>query len=134
MTSHVQVVHQATGRVLIPQARWCNSFGSKLRGFTWQRSLAPTNGLVLVEKKDSRVNTAIHMLFVFFELGVLWVNDAGRVVDTALAKPWRLSYAPQAPARYVIEGHPQLLSAVQTGDRIQFVPVNHNPNPRNRDD
>jgi len=48
------------------------------------------------------------------------VNDAGEVVDTVLAKPWRLSYAPQAPARYVIEGHPRLLELVQVGDHIQF--------------
>ena len=60
------------------------------------------------------------MLFVKFDLGVIWVNDAGEVVDTVLAKPWKLSYAPKAPARYVIEGHPQLLEQVKIGDKITF--------------
>ena len=108
------------GRVLIPRARWCDGFASKLRGFTFRRQLANDEGLVLVEKEDSRLNTAIHMLFVFCPLGVVWVNNAGRVVDKALARPWRLAYRPQDPARYVIEGHPAILDYVNIGDHIYF--------------
>ncbi|MCA9972084.1 MAG: DUF192 domain-containing protein [Anaerolineales bacterium] len=121
MTTYRQIALE-NGRLLLPHARWCDSFGSKLRGFTFRRSLAPDDGLVLVETRDSRVTTAIHMLFVFFDLGVIWVNDAGHVVDKTLARPWRLSYAPQAPARYVVELHPTLLPQVQIGDRIAFQP------------
>lgn len=115
-----RIIHADTGQTLIPAARWCDSFATKLRGFTFTRSLSADDGLVLVEKRDSRVSTSIHMLFVTFDLGVIWVNDAGEVVDTVLAKPWRLSYAPQAPSRYVIEGHPRLLDQVRVGDHIKF--------------
>lgn len=108
------------GRVLISQAKWCNTFLTKLKGFTFRRQLNDGEGLVLVEKKDSRVSTAIHMLFVFCELGIVWVNGAGKVVDKKLAKPWRLSYAPQAPAQYVIEGHPSILHYVNIGDQVEF--------------
>lgn len=111
---------QDSGRVLIPQARWCDSFASKLRGFTFRRHLAPSDGLVLVNHKDDRLNSAIHMFFVFFDLAVIWVNSENVVVDTVLAKPWRPHYAPQTPARYVIEGHPDLLKFVQPGDRLTF--------------
>ncbi|KAA3659280.1 MAG: hypothetical protein DWQ04_22825 [Chloroflexi bacterium] len=115
-----QVILAENGRILLKAARWCDSFTTKLRGFTFTPTLAEDEGLVLVENKDSKLSTSIHMLFVKFDLGVIWVNDAGEVVDTVLAKPWKLSYAPQAPARYVIEGHPQLLEQVNIGDRITF--------------
>ncbi len=120
MTTYRQITVGESGRILLKRARWCDSFGSKLRGFTFHRRLASDDGLVLVEKRDSRAATAIHMLFVFFDLGVIWVNDAGQVVDKVLAKPWRLSYVPAAPARYVVEGHPRLLEEVAVGDQIQF--------------
>jgi uncharacterized membrane protein (UPF0127 family) len=120
MADYRRVIHAESGKVLVPQARWCDSFASKLRGFTWRRALAADDGLVLVQGGDSRVNSAIHMLFVFFDLGVIWVNEGGEVVDTALARPWRLHYAPRAPARYVVEAHPDVISQVQIGDRIQF--------------
>ncbi len=120
MTTYRQITVGEDGRLLLQRAKWCDNFGSKLRGFTFRRHLAEDDGLVLVEKSDSRIATSIHMLFVAFDLGVIWVNNAGKVVDKVLAKPWRLSYAPQSPARYVIELHPALLDQVEIGDRIQF--------------
>ena len=115
-----QIIHVESGEILVPQARWCNRFGAKLRGFTFRRQLAADDGLVLVEKSDSKTNTSIHMLFVFFNLAVIWVNSAGEVVGTVLAKPWRPAYTPPAPARYVIEGHPSLLEKVKAGDHVRF--------------
>lgn len=120
MSTNKTILLGKNGRVLLQKAKWCNTFGSKLRGFTFRRELRASDGLVLVEKKDSKLATSIHMLFVSFDLAVIWVNDAGQVVDTVLAKPWKLSYAPQSPARYVIEGHPDLLQQVQIGDTITF--------------
>ncbi len=114
------ILHVESGQVLIPAAKWCDSFLTNLRGFTFRRQLGQRDGLVLVYKADSKVNTAIHMFFVFFDLGVIWVNDAGEVVGMVQAKPWRPSYVPPAPARYVIEGHPTILSQVKVGDHIQF--------------
>lgn len=121
MSTYRQILLGENGRSLLNTAKWCDGFGSKLRGFTFRRHLAESDGLVLVEKKDSRISTAIHMLFVSFDLGVIWVNDAGTVVDKALAKPWRLSYTPQSAARYVIELHPSLLEKVNIGDHIKFI-------------
>ena len=115
-----QVYHAESDTVLIPAARWCASFASKLRGFTFHAPISRDEGLVLVEGADSRLATGIHMLFVSFPLGVVWVNNAGHVVDTVVAQPWRLSYTPQSPARYVIEGHPEQLTAVTIGDTIAF--------------
>jgi uncharacterized membrane protein (UPF0127 family) len=122
-----QLVHVESGRVVVPAARWCDTFMAKLRGFTWRRRLRPAEGLVLVERGDSRVTSAIHMLFVFFDLGVLWVNEAGEVVDSAVARPWRLSYAPKAPARYVVESDPAIVGQVGVGDHLRFLPTDSPP-------
>jgi uncharacterized membrane protein (UPF0127 family) len=116
-----QILHVESGEILIPRAKWCDSFVTKLRGFTFRRVLGPQDGLVLVEASDNRVTSAITMFFVFFDLGVLWVNDAGEVVGTLVAQAWRLSYVPPAPARYVIEGQPELVHRVKVGDHIQFL-------------
>lgn len=120
MSKIKQVVISNKNQILLAQAKWCNDFMSNLRGFTFKRDLTTTEGLVLVQKSDSIANTSIHMLFVFFDLGVIWVNDAGQVVDTVVAKAWRPFYAPSVPARYTIECHPNLLSQVEIGDQITF--------------
>ena len=119
--SSYQVNHVESGRLLVEQARWCNSFASKARGFTFRRGLKPGEGLVLVEAADSRVNSGITMLFCFIDLGVVWVNSDGEVVDKVIAKPWRPSYLPQSPARYAIEADPNMIDHVQVGDHLEFV-------------
>lgn len=120
-TAYCQVVDEASGRVLLDRVRWCNTFGSRLRGLTFRRALAPGEGLILVEKEDSRVNAGITMLFTFIDLGVVWVNSDGEVVDKTIARPWRPSYLPQSPARYAIEADPAILQQVNAGDRLRFV-------------
>lgn len=82
--------------------------------------LKESDALVLVNGNDSKINSGIHMLFVPFDLGVIWVNSDGVVVDKVVAKPWALSYTPQAPAKFVIELHPSHLSLVEINDVIQF--------------
>jgi uncharacterized membrane protein (UPF0127 family) len=121
-TIYRKVIRAADGRTLVERARWCDGFASKLRGFTFRRSLSPGEGLVLVEPADGRMTSAVTMLFCFMDLGVIWVNDAGEVVDKTVARPWRLSYVAQAPARYVVESDPVLLAEVEVGQRLEFVP------------
>jgi uncharacterized protein len=85
----------------------------------FRRRLAADEGLLLVERTAGRAQTAIHMAMVFFPLGVIWLDDDLRVVDTRLALPWRV-YAPSAPARYTLEGGPQVLECVAHGDALEF--------------
>ena len=108
------------GRLFIPHAKWCASFGSKFRGFMLHAPITTAEALVLVEKRENKLNTAIHMLFMRCDLGVVWVNGRGEIVDKVLAKRWRLQYTPAAPAQYVIEMHPSLLEGVEVGDQIEF--------------
>jgi uncharacterized membrane protein (UPF0127 family) len=121
MSSQRRIEHVSSTQILVERARWCDSFASKLRGFTLRRQLDAGEGLVLVEKRESRINSAIHMLFVFCDLGVLWLDAQGRVVDKVVAKPWRLSYTPAAPAQYVVESHPHIVDRAQVGDQLRFI-------------
>jgi uncharacterized membrane protein (UPF0127 family) len=82
--------------------------------------LSDDEGLLFVTRREGRSHTAIHMLFMRFAIGVVWVDAALRVVDTALAKPWRPAYAPRAPAQYYIEANPAILERVKIGDRLRF--------------
>ena len=115
------VKHVQSGQVLIPESRWCATFLSRMRGFTFKRKINEGEGLVLVDKQDSRVNAAITMLFVFFDLGVIWVNSSGEIVDKKLARSWRLSYSPKEPAQFVVESHPNILDKIEIGDQLAFV-------------
>lgn len=101
-------------------AIYCDSFLCRLRGLMFRSSLARDEGLLLVEASDGRLDTAIHMLFVFMDLAVIWINSEKVVVDTVLARSWRPAYAPRQSARYILEIHPDRLEEFKIGDRIEF--------------
>jgi uncharacterized membrane protein (UPF0127 family) len=102
------------------QAKYCDSFLCRLRGLMFRSRLAADEGLLLVEAHDSRVDTSIHMFFVFMDLGVVWINSSHLVVDTVLAKAWRPMYIPRQAARYTLEIHPGRLGEFNIGDQVEF--------------
>lgn len=111
-------LRRSDGTYLPLRVRRCATFLCRLRGLTFRRRLAPDEGLLFVEATTSRWGTAIHMFFVFFPIGVLWLAADGTVVDAVLARPFRPFYAPRAPARYYLEGPPAVLTWVRVGERL----------------
>jgi len=100
------------------RAVYCASFSCRLRGFTFRRALSEEEALLLVQSRDSRLDAAIHMLWVWVDLAVAWINSGGIVVDSRLARRWRPIYLPRYPARYVLEMPPARLNDFQTGDQV----------------
>lgn len=120
MKRWVRVHNRSRGNSLLIRSRWCDSFLCRLRGLTFRREIPDGEGLLLVERREGRINTSIHMLFVFFSISVFWVSSDGVVVDKTLAKPWGF-YAPKDAARYILEGTPRLLEEAQIGDQLEFI-------------
>ena len=103
------------------RVKYCDSFLCRLRGLTFRNRLEPDDGLLLVQgKRDSRIDSSIHMLFVPFDLSVVWVNSEMTVVDKVIAKSWRPAYFSAQPACYILEIHPDRWEDYQIGDRVEF--------------
>ena len=107
----------------LPRIKYCDTFLTQLRGFTLRSRLSREEGLLLVGARDSRLDSSIHMLFVFFDLTVIWISSDMKVVDKVLAKSWRPAYFAKQPARYVLEIHPERWNDFEIGDTVQFKDV-----------
>lgn len=109
-----------SSQVVLARAWWCTGFWCHLKGLMFRRQLLEDEGLLFVYRHVSVIDASIHMLFVFFSIAAVWLDEAGQVVDAKLARPWRPYYAPSKPARYLIEASPALLERVRVGDRLVF--------------
>ncbi len=109
-----------TGAVVLARVRLCESFWCHFRGLQLVPRLPDDEGLLFVNSSESRSNSAIHMFFMLFSIGVVWLDASGTVVDKQFAKPWRPMYMPRSPAQYYVEANPSLLDHVQIGDRLRF--------------
>ena len=118
---HPIIVQNLTKPIQSPaRAGFCDSFLCRLRGLMFRPRLDPDDGLLLVEQRDSRLETSIHMFFVPFDIAVFWINSSMEVVDKVLAKSWRPFYAPKAGARYTLEIHPDRMGDYEIGDQVEF--------------
>lgn len=99
----------------------CSSFLSKFNGLMFKKNLSEDHGLVLSEKSVGRLSSSIHMFFMNFDIGVVWLDAKKRVVDTRLAIKWHPYYAPNAPAQYTLEIHPSRLTEFLMEDEIELI-------------
>jgi uncharacterized membrane protein (UPF0127 family) len=75
-------------------------------------------GLLLRHEKESRLDTAIHMLGVFIDLSIIWIDSKHQVADVQLARRWRPFYIPARPAQYVLEISAQRIADFRVGESV----------------
>jgi uncharacterized membrane protein (UPF0127 family) len=120
MPKHITIENKNRKLESLPRIKYCDTFLTQLRGFTFRPRLALDEGLLLVGTRDSRLDSSIHMFFVSFDLTVIWINSDMQVVDKVIAKSWRPAYLSKQPARYVLEIHPERWGDYEIGDTVQF--------------
>ena len=120
MLNEVYVLNQNREIPSPPRVLYCDTFLSQLRGLTFRPRLGRDEGLILVGKRDSRLDSSIHMFFVRFDLAVFWIDSNMKVVDKILAKPWRPAYFSARPAKFVLEIHPDRLQDFNIDETLEF--------------
>lgn len=84
------------------------------------KSLPENFGVLLVQGSDSRVNASIHMMFMWMDLAVIWIDSEHEVVDRVLARRWMPAYLPKKVAKYVLETEVSNLKDFEIGDKVRF--------------
>jgi len=97
------------------------SFFPKFCGLMFRKELAPDNGLILSESYESIINSSIHMLFMRFDITVLWLNREFIVVDKCVARRWHPAYFSKFPAKHVLELHVSQIDHFSVGDILKIV-------------
>ena len=86
----------------------------------FRHEIAPDEGLLLVQRRESRLESSIHMFFVFTDLAVFWLNSDLQVVDKVLAKAWHPAYFPARPASYILEIQPERFDDFEINNKIKL--------------
>jgi uncharacterized protein len=102
------------------KVKYCSTFWRKFVGLMFRKELSKDEGILLVEKSESKANTAIHMFFMNFDIAAIWIDRNFKVIDVKIARSWRPLYSSKIPAQYVLEAHPSCLMDFQIGDQLSF--------------
>ena len=115
----IQILNRSNPSVII-NASLAKSFFSKLAGLMFQKYLPDQSGLLLADSSESKINTSIHMLFMNFDICVVWINQGLQVVDVKYAKKWALAYFPKKAAQYTLELNTSHMQDFSVGDQLDF--------------
>jgi uncharacterized membrane protein (UPF0127 family) len=109
---------QAHGKTI--RAGYCESFLCQLRGLMFRESISSGEGLLLVQKKEDKLSSSIHMMFMRFDICAVWINKACEVVDVRYARRWGLAFAPRSAALYVLELNTAHMDDFRIGDKVRI--------------
>ena len=118
MSRYVEVV--SNNVILASKARVMKSFLGKARGLMFSK-LSGSGGLVFELQTESRRDAAIHMMFVFSPIDVVWLDAGKKIVDIRRSVLPFIGFAiPKAKAKYVIELNRKAARALRIGDVVDF--------------
>jgi uncharacterized membrane protein (UPF0127 family) len=94
-------------------AQFVNGFG-----LMFKRKLKNGEAVILTLPQESKINSAIHMVFVFYSIYAVWLSKEKIVVDIKKAYPFQPFLMPNREAMYIIECcyNPEL----KIGDKLDF--------------
>jgi len=102
------------------RVKLCDTFFSRFRGLMLTPAVEPYGGILIDEKADSQINTTIHMFCMNYDIAAIWIDADLNVVSSVIARRGRPYYAPQRPARYILETHPDRIHDFKPGDRVKL--------------
>ncbi|HEX7557060.1 MAG TPA: DUF192 domain-containing protein [Leptolinea sp.] len=98
----------------------CDNFSSRFRGLMFYKTIPQNGGLFFINSTEDRVNSAIHMFFMKFDLTIIWVDSTNRVVDKIKARKWQTLAAPRKGAKFILETHIDRFDEYHLGDILEF--------------
>ncbi len=112
------MIYNATKKKkIIGNVKFCESIFSKMLGAMFQKKIDKAYIFPLGE--ELLYGASIHMMFVFTNMSVFWLNDEKVVVDKAFARPWRM-YNPKERASWIIELPEIKYNDIDVGDYLKF--------------
>jgi len=93
-------------------------FLSRLKGLMFKKNISLNQAGLFINKSENKVDSAIHMLFMNFDIAVFWLDKTNTIVDKRIAKKWGLIYYPVVKSQKILETHTEIYEKLQIGEKI----------------
>ena len=84
------------------------------------RNLKKGDSIVLKASYEGILSSAIHTLFVFYPIDVIWLDSNKLVVDKKTVNPFVLYSRPRKPAKYIVEMRKGFAKNIKIGEKLDL--------------
>jgi uncharacterized membrane protein (UPF0127 family) len=100
------------------EAWYFENFFSRLKGLMFKKNLLLNQAGLFINKSENIIDSAIHTLFMNFDIAVFWLDKKNTIVDKKIAKKWGLIYYPTVKSQKILETHTDHYEKLQIGEKI----------------
>ena len=100
------------------EAWYLESFLERLKGLMFQKDLPHNQAALFINNNETILDSAIHMLFMNFDISVFWLNKSDVIVDKKIAKKWSFIISPSVKAQKILEAHVEKFDKLNIGDQL----------------
>ncbi|MCX6799460.1 MAG: DUF192 domain-containing protein [Candidatus Diapherotrites archaeon] len=113
--------NKTTGKKIMQKVLHADTHWLRLKGLMFEDQRRFDYALVFTLPRQSIANATIHMLFVFFPIDVVYLDNEKKVVDIVRKlQPFSPYYAPRRPAKFFVELPVGKSLGVKLGDRLEW--------------
>lgn len=113
--------NQTTQKKIIDSVHVADSAWKKFRGLMFEKKKRFDYVLIFDFGRETTWGASIHMLFVFFPISLVYLNEKKYVVDIKQSiQPWTVNYTPKKQARYLVELPPENGKKISLGDELNW--------------
>jgi len=117
----MKLINKKTKKILIEKIKIAETPWGKLRGLMFETKENYDYGLVFDFGDEHQAMASIHMMFVFFPIDLVYLNNKKQVVDLKRKiAPFTPNYTPKKRARYLIEMPENSTKQIKLGDELDW--------------
>ena len=113
--------NKSSGKKIVDNVVIANTHWQRLKGLMFEDPARFDYALVFELPRETISGAAIHMLFVFVPIDLVYLNKGKQVVDIAKSlMPFSLGYVPKKPSKFFVELPAGKSRGVKLGDKLQW--------------
>lgn len=117
------IFNATSGEIVFEKTRFARSAGERAKGLMFAKRGQVDYALIFELPRAGRFEAAIHMLFVFFPIDALFLDEQKKIVDLCLnLAPFSLGHVPRQASQFIIEWRAGLGGQVRLGDTLDWDP------------
>ncbi|MDA3855623.1 MAG: DUF192 domain-containing protein [Candidatus Woesearchaeota archaeon] len=109
-------------KVILPEMKYATSIFDIGKGLMFANKKKIEKGMCLVmpTRKNQKYVSAVTMFFCFHPMDIIFINKEFEVVDNITLNPWKSSYVPKKPCKYVIESTKDKFKNITIGEKVKL--------------
>lgn len=108
------------GKTIMKKVKLATTPLERMKGLMFEDEKKFNYALVFTSPNEGKLESSLHMMFVFFPIAAVFLDSNKIVVDKTTLTPFTVNYTPKKAAKYVIELPVKEAKVIKIKDKVSW--------------